>query len=91
MAEHHSKVFRSPINTSISKHLYSFPKTDRFDKARESPYIIVYQAAKDHSTISRKGHCRPGQQLLAMETKQILLIGKEFLLPGLMILKANFF
>lgn len=37
MAEHYQKVFKSPINTSISKNLYSFSQSERFEKAKESP------------------------------------------------------
>ncbi len=39
---HYERVFKSPINTSISKNLFSIPKSERFEKTRRSEYSFTY-------------------------------------------------
>lgn len=69
MADNHDKIFKSPINTSISKNLYSFPKSERFEKTRESSYLQIYAVAKNHFTTSRRDLSRQDPLPLAMVTK----------------------
>ena len=64
-----NRTYRSPINNSLSKQLYSFSRAERFEPSRRSEYSLSNPDAKESSMISKEEHWRRGLPLSGMEQR----------------------